>query len=138
SFTTGGSKDNGDVSGWKCTSMSVPDKDDIEHAFAAIYPGPDGPLFYFGLDRFAVNGDAQVGFWLLQDSVSCVAPASGSAFFSGHHQVGDLLILSDFTNGGVVSNIKVFEWVGSGGSDGPLDLVASGVDCVPGSPGDEV
>jgi uncharacterized repeat protein (TIGR01451 family) len=138
SFTTGGSKDNGDVSGWKCTSMSVPDKDDIEHAYAAIYPGPDGPLFYFGLDRFAVNGDAQVGFWLLQDSVSCVAPASGSAFFSGHHQVGDLLILSDFTNGGVVSNIKVFEWVGSGGSDGPLDLVASGVDCVPGSAGDEV
>jgi uncharacterized repeat protein (TIGR01451 family) len=131
-FTTGGSKDNGDVSGWQCTAGSVPDKDEITHAYAAIYPGS---LFYFGLDRFARNGDAQVGFWLLQNAVSCPA---GGGNFNGTHAVGDLLILSDFTNGGVVSNIKVFEWVGSGGSDGSLNLVTSGVDCIPGVANDDV
>jgi len=37
-------------------------------------------------------------------------------------QVGDLLILSEFINGGAGSGIKAFRWVGSGGgTSGTLD-----------------
>ena len=46
----------------------------------------------------------------------------------GVHAVGDLVVLSDFTRGGRISTIKVFEWV-AGGSDGPIDLLFTGVDC---------
>jgi hypothetical protein len=36
---------------------------------------------------------------------------------------GDILILSDFTNGGTQPTIRIFEYVGSGGSDGSLNLL---------------
>src|SRR6188768_1657209 len=36
-FTGGGSKDVENVSSWKYTAGSVPDKDEITHAFAAAY-----------------------------------------------------------------------------------------------------
>ena len=44
---------------------------------------------------------------------------------------GDILILSDFTNGGTQPTIRIFEWVGSGGSDGELNLLNPTVGGVP-------
>src|SRR5262249_33736083 len=41
-----------------------------------------------------------------------------------------------FSQGGVISSISVFEWVGSGGSNGALNLVVSAADCIPGTSGD--
>jgi hypothetical protein len=38
--------------------------------------------------------------------------------FSGQHEVGDLLVLSEFDQGGGGISIKVFEWVGTGGDEG--------------------
>jgi uncharacterized repeat protein (TIGR01451 family) len=44
--------------------------------------------------------------------------------------VGDILILSDFTQGGTVSTIKVLQWVGSGGdTNDTLNLLGGIVDC---------
>ncbi|MEJ2402394.1 MAG: hypothetical protein P8Y52_13530, partial [Xanthomonadales bacterium] len=92
-YTTGGSKDVYDISGWKWKDGSVPDKDDIIDAYAAAYINPDdicyaedgsvmedcdggvpmhyeGDLMiYFGLDRFDNSGDAFAGFWFLQNNV---------------------------------------------------------------------
>lgn len=92
-YTTGGSKDTHDILDWKWKHGSVPDKDDIIHAFAAAYindidicydesgdevtcGGVYEPLheegdliIYFGLDRFDNSGDAFAGFWFLQNSV---------------------------------------------------------------------
>src|SRR5262249_36499564 len=62
----------------------------------------------FGGDRFANNGDAFVGFWFNQNQVS---QQSGGTF-NGLHTVGDLLVLANFTNGGVTQNVQVYEWVG--------------------------
>ncbi|HEV8546054.1 MAG TPA: hypothetical protein VGQ64_07150 [Candidatus Limnocylindrales bacterium] len=129
-FTGGGSKDDLNIPSWRHTAGSVPDKDNIEHAFAASYEAGGDTFVYFGLDRYANNGDAFVGFWFFKSAVGLNANGT----FSGTHQVGDLLVLSNFTNGGAVSTIQLFEWVGSGGdTNGTLDLIASGNACT-GSP----
>src|SRR5258706_303626 len=111
-----GSKDIDDVSTWHWQVFTTPDKDDILHAGAALYNGDQ--IFFFG-DRYATNGNSQIGFWFFKDHV---APRPDGTF-SGTHTVGDILILSNFTNGGGNPEIKAYEWVGSGGSDGTLDSV---------------
>ena len=133
-FTTGGSKDIGDVSSWQWVVGSAQDKDDLTHAFAASYNKPctanvnqTCQYLYFGADRFAQNGDASLGFWFFHNPVAKLATTPGT--FSGIHTVGDLLVLSDFTNGGSQPTIKVYKWVGSGGSDGAIDLIKPGVPC---------
>jgi hypothetical protein len=124
-FTTGGSKDVQDITQWKYTTGSVPDKDDITDAFAAAYVNSSSEVvLYFGADRFDNSGDSQIGFWFFKSNVTL----NPNGTFNGAHSVGDILILSDFTTGGAISTIRIFEWVGSGGSDGPLNLVASGGD----------
>jgi hypothetical protein len=62
-FTGGGSKDDLNIPGWRHTLGSVPDKDNIEHAFATAYEHEGDTYVYFGLDRYANNGTADVGFW---------------------------------------------------------------------------
>lgn len=129
-FIGGGSKDERDISGansWSHTDGTPPDKNDIEHAFAGAYFSGPQLLIYFGADRFANNGDSAVGFWFFQDNVS----ANPDGSFNGKHVPGDILITSDFRNGGGVSVINVFKWVGG---RNPLQLLASGSPAQPGSP----
>ncbi|MCI0582593.1 MAG: hypothetical protein L0227_06805, partial [Chloroflexi bacterium] len=124
-FTSGGSKDVNDINQWMHTSGDVaPDKDEILNAYAAGYHDGGDLILYFGLDRLANNGDAQVGFWFFQSTHSL----NPDGTFSGVHQLGDILVLSHFTNGGVVDTIEVYEWVGPPDADNVL-LIASGVDC---------
>src|SRR5581483_4327834 len=118
------SKDINDVSTWSATGTSAPPKDEIVNAFAATYnDSQHGMIVYFGASRWANNGDSAVGFWFLQDAVSIL---SGGGF-SGHHKEGDTLVVSDFTNGGSVSNISVYKW--RLGVPDNLTLVAWGADC---------
>ncbi len=109
-----GTKDQDDITSWRYNIQAVPDKDDILHGGAAQYGG----LLYFFGDRYDVSGDAQIGFWFLKDTLNIVVPGST---FTGHHTVGDLLILSNFVKGGGTPVIFAYEWVGSGGSDGALN-----------------
>ena len=119
-FTGGGSKDDLDIPQWKHKNGSVPDKDDITNAYAAAYTAGGDTFVYFGLDRFAVQGSANVGFWFFQDDVAPIpgTPVGSTSSFSGEHELGDLLVLSEFDAGGSGVTIKVFEWVGSGGDEG--------------------
>lgn len=128
-FSGGGSKDHIDIPSWGSNGNSAPPKDEITNAYAASYNVDGDHVIYFGVDRGATNGDAQMGFWFFQNDV---AP-SGSGF-SGEHVArdtendvnGDVLVLSDFTKGGKVGSVKVYEWVGDGsGSHGNLDLILS-------------
>jgi hypothetical protein len=143
----GSSKDPEPISGWRYTqssSTSAPDKDDIEHAYTAQYTKSTDPttttddeaLLYFGADRFAVSGDSQIGFWFFKSKVGKGPKVGNVGTFTGEHTArstdpithvvthGDILILSDFLQGGAAPTVRVFEWVGSGGSDGSLDLIA--------------
>jgi len=126
-FTGGGSKDPHDISDWLYKDGSVPDKDDLLHGFAARYSAPADTtpptlcpvnppstsceLLYFGADRFDASGDAQIGFWFFQNKIQTTTNASGGGFtFSGVHKDGDILVLSDFTQGGGTPNIKILMW----------------------------
>jgi hypothetical protein len=133
-FTGGGSKDPQDPENdwlWK-PSDTIPDKDTILHAFAAKYsldpsatcPVPAGTakcdVIFFGSDRFTNDGDAQLGFWFFKNAIARTSPpvASNGGFkFTGHHANGDLLVISDFSNGGTTSTIKVYFWDTTCGSD---------------------
>jgi len=139
-FTGGGSKDGNDISSWKHKDDSggLPDKDNITNAYAAAYNQNGELIIYFGADRFANDGDAQLGFWFFQDNVS--VNANGS--FQGVHRVGDTLVLANFSNGGSQVTIQVLEWVGSGGNEGggtlQILLSAQNAQCSPTLSGENV
>ncbi|MCI0352249.1 MAG: hypothetical protein L0Z53_22755 [Acidobacteriales bacterium] len=125
-FTQGGSKDINGVGQWRHTSGSVPDKDDIQNAFAAAYSVGGDLILYFGADRTANNGDANIGFWFFQSNVGL----NPNGTFSGAHQDGDIFVVSGFTSGGQTSEIDVFKWSCPGNpvncdSTGSLVLVTS-------------
>lgn len=134
-FTGGGSKDPSDISGWawKTDTGGLPDKDNLIHSYAAEYSlagtasggtCPNGTdlappvgnnsfdstvncrVLYFGSDRYDNSGDAQQGFWFFQNKVG----TSTGGSFSGVHKNGDVLVISDFSNGGTTSTITVYKW----------------------------
>ncbi len=143
-FTTG-SKDTLNITpGWECArANNVTDKDDVVNAYSAAYVDPvtGETKIYMAMERFSNEGSGNVAFWLLQDpTVGCVAPAAGPSTtpFTGNHQNGDVLVVSEFTVGGTVSSINVYRWVG--GAAGFLNpiAIASGADCKSEVAGDDV
>ena len=139
------SKDIDDLDELTWNPHGVQDKDDIEHAMAAAYDFNGHTVIYAAMDRFANSGDSTAGFWFVQDSTfaMCVGPGQAASpsgpvanpactaagAFVGNHFIGDLLIVSDFSIGGAVSTINIFEWNGAGItlvetlSPAPCDLV---------------
>jgi hypothetical protein len=116
-FTGGGSKDPQDIPNWawKNDAGGLPDKANLQHSFAAAYTVGTGSsareLLYFGADRIDGSGDAALAFWFLQKPVALDPPLPASAGgFSEEHMTGDLLVISNFSNGGVVSTITTYEW----------------------------
>jgi hypothetical protein len=125
-----GSKDTLPISGWQCNlDNNVNSKIDVMNAYTVAYEDASGDeLLYFALERNVNTGTANVGFWFLQDAVGC--ESTGAAVtFSGEHKDGDVLVVSEFSNGGVVSTIQVYRWDRNNGhADCALDPV--GDDCV--------
>jgi hypothetical protein len=109
-FIGGGSKDPLPISSWQFNAQKMtPDKDNITNAYAAAYTSGGHLLFYFGADRLAVNGDAQLGFWFFKNAVG-IDPGTGK--FSGEHHNDDTLVQVNFLNGGKTAQIGVFKWAG--------------------------
>lgn len=112
-FQGGGSKDDNDISAWKWSNAPngvAPGKDDIQNAYSALYLDASGNRFiYFGMDVLPSSGTRQVGFWFLQDPAFSVDPTDGT--FNGLHVNNDVLIQSNFTQGGSLTNLSVFKWV---------------------------
>jgi hypothetical protein len=122
-FTGGGSKDPSDINqwAWKDGAGGLPDKDNLLHDFAARYSltpsttcpstGTTCEVLYFGSDRYDNSGDAQQGFWFFQNEISLGnGSVGGGTSFNGVHKNGDLLVISDFSNGGTTSTITVYQW----------------------------
>ena len=128
-------KDIQPIGSWGCTTINNPTpKDDLQNAYAALIQIPAGApdnaghkVLYLGSERGSNNGDSFAGFWLLKDnSVGC----SGSGSFSGHHTDGDILVLSNYTNGGGTQNVTVFRWTGNDASGSPVAVPGlSGAKC---------
>jgi hypothetical protein len=141
-FDGGGSKDTNDIDSWKWKGAEPNDKNDIQHAFAAAYENPDDGhlIVYFGLDRLDSSGDAAAGFWFLKKPVEQKTIDGNEIFvYKGtntpaEHSIGDVLVQSDFTNGGIVERIDAYGWgiapAGSSVQPGsPLRQIATGADC---------
>jgi uncharacterized repeat protein (TIGR01451 family) len=131
-FTGGGSKDtNGIQAGpWLFTDAKPQGKDDITHAFASAYtdPGNGHLILYAGLDRFDNSGDSTAGFWFFGNNIGegAVSKANGTGPFTGTHQDGDILLVSDFTVGGSVSTIAVYRWTGNDATGHLQNITALG------------
>ena len=129
-FTGGGSKDTlGIQQGpWLFTGSKPQGKNDITHAYAALYTDPSNGhvLLFAGLDRFDNSGDATVGFWFFQNPValSTSNPTNSGSPFTGTHADGDILLVSDFTQGGSTSTIQVYRWTGSDSSGSLVPITA--------------
>jgi len=145
----GGTKEKDDIAAWKwCNNATANDKNDLEHAYSAIYTVPNtatgtcggqpcsgDKILYVGADRFANNGDSGLGFMFLQTGLAgntCPAPSTGCTFNDGaggtpHHTNGDLYVVSQFTGGGEGVTVDFYEW--TGGTGGSWSLLTSGVDC---------
>lgn len=106
-FSTGGSKDDLDISSWRHKSGSTPPKDAIINTYAAAYNIANDLVIYAAAERGSTNGNAFSGFWFFKSSVSLDA-ATGR--FNGVHTVGDVLVLANYENGGLKVTIQVFEW----------------------------
>jgi hypothetical protein len=148
-FTGGGSKDPQDISNWAWKDAGgLPDKDNLQHSFAARYslaPSATCPagtattceLLYFGSDRFDNSGDAQQGFWFFQNKITLGStPSGGGTSFSGVHKDGDLLIISDFSNGGTTSTISVYKWDSTVSGNLTLLQTSTSANCATSAPGD--
>src|SRR2546426_5443741 len=108
-FTQGGSKDPLDISQWHWKPAdTVPDKDTITHAYAASYTAsPSGDkVVVVGGDRFAVNGDANIGAWFFQQNISL----NSNGTFSGVHVDHDVFLVSAFVGGGGTAVLTAYEW----------------------------
>jgi hypothetical protein len=112
-----------DPAGVTHKSGSVPDKDNILQAVAAALPLPNngGEAIYFAATRFDNSGDAQIGLWFFQQNVTpqpngTFGPAPGQV---ANHTDGDLLLLVNFENGGLVPSIQAYKWSG-GANGGPV------------------
>jgi uncharacterized repeat protein (TIGR01451 family) len=117
-FQGGGSKDTQGIQQgrWLFTGSKPQGKDDITHAYAAAYTDPSNGhlILYAGLDRFDNSGDATAGFWFFRNQIgeNPSVTTNGGHPFTGTHADGDILLVSDFTQGGSTSTIKVFRWTG--------------------------
>jgi uncharacterized repeat protein (TIGR01451 family) len=118
-FQGGGSKDTlGIQSGqWLFTGSKPQGKDDITHSFAGAYLDASNAhlILYAGMDRFDNSGDATAGFWFFGGTIgeNPNSTVNGGHPFTGKHEDGDILLVSDFTIGGSTSTIKVFRWTGN-------------------------
>jgi hypothetical protein len=131
-FTGGGSKDtNGIQSGqWLFTGSKPQGKDDISHAYAATYIDPsNGHLIaYVGMDRFDNSGVSTAGFWFFRNPIgeNTGVTINGGHPFTGTHTDGDVLLVSNFTEGGSVSTIAVYRWMGNDSTGDLVNVTALG------------
>ena len=148
-FTGGGSKDQQPLSNWawKDNEGGLPDKDNLLHAMAARYSSGGNSYIFFGADRFDNSGDAQIGFWFFRSPVctkadgsfgsgtatNCSGTAAHVAGTVPHSAStpGDILILSDFTNGGTQPTIRIYRvrWLRRA-AKATLNLLGGNVDDV--------
>ncbi len=88
------------------------DKNDLMTGAAWL----DGTILRFAGARASNNGDAQIGFWFYLNGTGPVTQPNGTRNFAPPHVVGDLLIVANFTNGGINANLEFYQWVGTGGT----------------------
>ncbi|GAB2777818.1 hypothetical protein GCM10010465_25510 [Actinomadura fibrosa] len=97
-----GSADVNPVSNWTTKVGEPNDKNDLRNTAAVTIDN----VIFFAADRYSNGGDADLGYWLLQDPVT-----KNGTGFNGAHQDGDVLIRTHFVNGGGATDRGIFIWM---------------------------
>src|SRR5689334_6497153 len=136
-----GSKDTLGIAngGWQCgDSNNVNNKVDINNAYVAGFwtggsPGNGDHILYAGVEKEKNNGTNDIGVWFLQGSASCLSTSGSNINWSGSgHTNGDVLVVSEFSNGGGVSTVKTFTWRASTDPTSPFFGDGGCIDSRPG------
>jgi hypothetical protein len=126
-FTQGSQDDNVLPTKWHWNNGSTNDKGDIQNTAVALI----GSTLFFCGDRTAINGTAQIGFWFFLDDVFPKADGSFNADHTAANlalnppKYGDLLILSNFVNGGGTVDIKIYTFLGYSGGKATFQLLSA-------------
>jgi hypothetical protein len=125
-----GVKDIDQLNQWGCVTLNNPlNKDDILNAYGAAFLAQGNSskagheLLYLAQERDSNNGDSFAGFWIMHNQHAC----SNGTFTNPQHDPGDLLVVSNYTNGGSTSTIQLYSWDTSVTNN--LKLLASGFTC---------
>jgi hypothetical protein len=111
-----GSKDTLGIAngGWQCNhDNNVNNKVDINNSYVASFwtggsAGNGDHILYAGIEKEKNNGTNDIGVWFLQGTANC--SSASAANWTGGHLNGDVLVVSEFSNGGGVSTVKTFTW----------------------------
>jgi hypothetical protein len=126
-FTQGSQDDNLLPTKWHWNVGQTNDKGDIQNTAVALI----GSKLFFCGDRTAINGTAQIGFWFFLNDVF---PKPDGTFNADHKaanlsanppQYGDLLILSNFVNGGGTVQVKIYTFLGYSGGKATFQLLSA-------------
>ncbi len=130
-----GVKDIDQLNQWGCTTLNNPlNKDDILNAYGTVFVAQGNSskagheLVYLAQERDSNNGDSFAGFWLMHNQHAC----QNGTFTNPVHDPGDLLIVSNYTNGGGTSTIQLYAWDTTATNN--LRMLASGFTCGAASP----
>ncbi|HET7421899.1 MAG TPA: sortase [Candidatus Dormibacteraeota bacterium] len=102
---------NGDaINSYAVSTGPVPNKDDLSNVYAASHTRADNghPELYFAAERLVNNGDSHIDFEFLQSTIARTAQCGGG--LTGHRTEGDLLVAVDFTNGGALAGVSIYQW----------------------------
>ncbi len=109
---TSGAKDYSSAREMVWSYSQVGDKNEITNAGVVVASINTDNIMYFFADRFSTNGSAEIGFWVFQNGTAPVDMPEGK-YFAPEKELGDILILATFTQGGRVPNLEVYEWMGT-------------------------
>ena len=104
-----GSKDIQQISEWRWKNPNnhkATDKVDIVNATAAIFEKDGDMIIYLQADRYANEGSSYLGAWLFKNKITPLNDGT----FDGVHEDGDLLMLANFTQGGTVFDVVLYQW----------------------------
>ena len=133
-----GVKDIDLISQWGCTTLNNPlSKDDILNAYGAAFilpqnwsvPAgdpvqPGDVIVTLAQERGSNNGNSFAGFWLMKSQHTC-----SNGAFSGAHDAGDLLVVSNYTNGGNTATVELWQWTNDPSVTNHLVQLGSGFTC---------
>jgi hypothetical protein len=133
-----GVKDIDLISQWGCTTLNNPlNKDDILNAYGAAFILPQGwhvpagdpvqpgdVIVTLAQERDSNNGDSFAGFWLMKGQHTCT-----NGTFNGQHDAGDLLVVSNYTNGGGTATVELWQWTNDPSVSNHLVQLGSGFTC---------
>jgi uncharacterized repeat protein (TIGR01451 family) len=91
------------------TAGNTPPKDEISNAYAVAHSAGSAHEVFFGAERIVNNGESHIDFEFLQSKLTIPNPCAAGTM-SGHRTQRDLLLATDFTNGGALGSVTLYSW----------------------------